>query len=128
MADYPFGEGAMLYRLAFYLGSTFALFGVFFLWRRSGWRGPPWRHLFEILNIAGFSLLFIALWFLCGISSMDIKEIKPAIAPLVFGGYILIFFSFLIYFIKVVPSKSSRPPSTPQPSDPQEIVKGEVRE
>ena len=128
MAEYPFSAGVMLYRWAFYLGSTIALFGVFFLWRRSGWRGPAWRHLFEILNIAGFSLLFIALWFLCGISSMKIEEIKPAIGPLVFGGYILIFLSFLIYFIKVVPSKSSRPMSIPHPPDPQKIVEGEVRE
>lgn len=114
MADYSFSTGAMLYRLVFYFGSTMALFGVFFLWRGSGWKGPAWRHIFEILNIAGFSILFIALWFLCGISSMEIEEIRPAIAPLVFGGYLSVLLSFLIYFKKADSSISTRQPSPPQ--------------
>ena len=121
MADYPFGAGTMLYRLVFYFGSTLALFAVFFLWRSSGRKGQGWRRLFEILNIAGFSVIFIALWFLCGISSMEIEEIKPAIGPLVLGGYLLILLSFLIYFKKVngplTRRPQSPPPSTGSPED-----------
>jgi hypothetical protein len=116
MADYPFDSATMLYRLTFYFGSTMALFGVFFLWRRSGWNGQGWKRLFEILNIGGYSVIFIALWFLCGISSMKIDEIRPAIGPLVFGGFFLILLSFLIYFKKVNGSLMKRPPSTPQPT------------
>ena len=116
MSDYPFGTGEMLYRLTFYLASTFALFGIFFMWRSSRWKGPLWRHLFEILNIAGFAALFLALWFLCGISSMDIEEIRPAIAPLVFGGYLLALLSYLIYFRKLWGSLSGPPQSVAPPS------------
>ena len=116
MPDYPFGAKEMLYRLAFYLPGTMALFGVFLLWRRSSWKGPGWRHVFEVLNIGGFSALFLALWFLCGISSMEIEEIKAAIPPLVFGGFLLAFLSYLIYFRKIARSATDPRPPNPLPT------------
>ena len=98
MTDYPFSVGQMLFHSLFYLGGTLALFAVFALWNRSAECEDPRTRLFEALNIGGVAALFIALWLLCGVSSLQVEVIRLAIAPIVSAGFVLVLLSYLVRF------------------------------